>query len=274
MLDKDRDSLIKLLDLYNIVNYTINDDGSVDVNGDVNLNGWGIDDIPFEFNIVGGSFDVSNNFLKSLKGSPKSCDNFKANNCGLANLEFAPLEVKGYFEVSDNYLTSLKGCTKLIRGYFNCSDNYLESLEFGPREVWGDYNCAYNNLKTLKGAPKSGGYFNCSYNELTSLRYMPKLKEKLNCSHNKINSVENLKTSGGLCIVDISNNCLTNADKLVRSLCEFNIDQNFIKIECLIQYCKDYDDFWKTISIVDGIDREDTILKLINKQKLLGLISS
>lgn len=271
---QNRSSLIELLNLYNIVNYSINDDGSVDVNGDVDLNGWGIDVIPFNFNIVSGAFDVSNNFIKSLKGSPKSCDNFKAYNCDLETLEFAPSEVSGYFDVRENKLTTLKGCPKRIKGYFDISDNQLQSLEFGPREVYGDYCCSFNNLITLKGAPKTCGYFNCAHNDLTSLKYMPKLKEKLNCEHNQITSVEHLKTSGGLCYVNISYNKLTNVDRLVRALDEFNIYGNNIEIDSLIKFCIQYDEFWKNVSVVDGENKEDTIIKLKNKQKLLGLIKS
>ena len=43
---------------YGITNYTINGDGSIDVNGNVNLIGYGLTELPLRFNRVGGFLDV------------------------------------------------------------------------------------------------------------------------------------------------------------------------------------------------------------------------
>ena len=56
---------------YNIENYTINPDGSIDVAGDVNLDNMKLTELPLTFNKVTGSFDCVNNNLTSLKGCPK-----------------------------------------------------------------------------------------------------------------------------------------------------------------------------------------------------------
>ena len=48
---------------YGITNYTINQDGSIDVNGSVNLSRENLTKLPLKFNRVSGYFDCSNNQL-------------------------------------------------------------------------------------------------------------------------------------------------------------------------------------------------------------------
>jgi hypothetical protein len=113
-----------------IRNYTVNVDGTVDVNGDVSLSGW-----------------HPANIKEKLTKIP---------------LKFG--KVTGYFSCSSNDLTSLEGSPTHVGDYFNCSANKLTSLEGGPREVGGAFYCQDNNLVTLDGAPKEiGGYFNCGF---------------------------------------------------------------------------------------------------------------
>ena len=56
---------------YNIKNYTINPDGSIDVNGSVDLSQYKLIELPLRFNKITGYFDCSNNNLTSLKGCPR-----------------------------------------------------------------------------------------------------------------------------------------------------------------------------------------------------------
>ena len=67
----NKDEIEEKLKEYKIENYTINDDGSIDVDGDVYLSNKNLTEIPFNFNKVTGDFDCSDNELTSLKGSPK-----------------------------------------------------------------------------------------------------------------------------------------------------------------------------------------------------------
>jgi hypothetical protein len=60
----------KICRKYNIINYTINSDNSVDVDGDVNLWGKKLKSIPLNLNIVNGYFECGYNYLTSLKGCP------------------------------------------------------------------------------------------------------------------------------------------------------------------------------------------------------------
>ena len=56
---------------YNIKNYTINPDGSIDVDGDVSLNYKNLTELPLRFNKVTGYFYCRFNQLTTLKGSPR-----------------------------------------------------------------------------------------------------------------------------------------------------------------------------------------------------------
>ncbi len=81
---------------YNIENYTINPDGSIDVNEDVDLYNKGLTKLPLKFNKVNGDFNCSYNKLTSLEGSP--------------------IEVNGSFYCNNNKLTSFEFSPKIIRG--------------------------------------------------------------------------------------------------------------------------------------------------------------
>ena len=82
---------------YNIIDYTINSDGTVDVNGTVYLKSSLLREIPIQFGAV-GSFYCNHNLLTSLEGCPK--------------------EVKGDFFCENNKLTSLEGCPEKNRWTF------------------------------------------------------------------------------------------------------------------------------------------------------------
>ena len=114
---------------YDITNYSINPDGSIDVEGDLYLYNMNLDKLPLKFNKVNGYFGCSNNNLTSLEG----CPNY----------------VGRWFSCNDNNLTSLKGCPNYIGGTFYCGGNPLESLE----GYNGDYDKLYCDNKdglTLK----------------------------------------------------------------------------------------------------------------------------
>jgi hypothetical protein len=141
---------------YGIENYTINPDGTVDVDDDVDLYGKGLKELPLKFGEVGGHFSCSNNRLTTLEGSPK--------------------EVGGNFFCQYNQLTTLEGAPKLVGDDFVCINNQLTTLEGAPEVVVDSFYCGYNQLTTLEGAPKEvGGGFYCGYNQLTTLEGAPKL---------------------------------------------------------------------------------------------------
>ena len=103
---------------YGIENYTINPDGSIDVNGDVNLWNRGLTELPLTFNKVTGYFNCIYNDLTSLKGSPRWIGgNFSCSRNELTSLEFSPDYVGDDFYCEGNYLTN-NYCDTEIGGYF------------------------------------------------------------------------------------------------------------------------------------------------------------
>jgi len=150
--------------------YTLNEDGSIDVDGDVNLRGMKLSKIPYKYNKVSGNFDCFRNNLTSLEGCPKY--------------------VGKSFDCSHNNLTSLEGCPDYVGGYFDCSRNLLTSLEFAPSKVGSEsFDCSHNNLTSLEGTPSYIRRFICDYNLLTSLEFAPSyvgvLGGSFSCSHQK-----------------------------------------------------------------------------------------
>jgi hypothetical protein len=166
---------------YEIKNYTINDDYTIDVDDSVSFFGISLSKIPLKFNIVSGSFYFSDNNLTTLKGSPKRVVGFfSCNNNRLTTLEGGPESVGGFFSCYDNQLTTLEGSPKEVGGYFYCHNNKLTTLEGCPKAVGGGFDCDNNKLTTLEGGPEYvGGNLNCFDNPLTSRVYKGKVKGSL-----------------------------------------------------------------------------------------------
>ena len=70
LLENQNTINIELLKKCIIGTYIINDDGSIDVDGNVELCRKSLTKIPFKFRNVSGIFDCSTNQLTSLKGAP------------------------------------------------------------------------------------------------------------------------------------------------------------------------------------------------------------
>ncbi len=124
---------------YNINNYSINSDGSIDVEGNVNLSELNLTELPLKFNKVSGYFNCSYNKLTSLKGSPKEVESFfTCYDNKINDLKYAPNRIGGWFDGSVNNLKNLKNSPTCVNLFF-CEGNPLESLE--------GYNNDYNKLE-------------------------------------------------------------------------------------------------------------------------------
>jgi len=141
-----REEVIQVCTRYRIRNYTINDDLSIDVDGDVELDSKNLEYLPVRFNYVSGYFYCNYNELKTLEGCPKT--------------------VGDGFSCAINNLKSLEGCPETVRGYFKCSFNELETLENGPQTVDGDFYCRSNELTDLEHFPEVGGIINIGKNKV------------------------------------------------------------------------------------------------------------
>jgi hypothetical protein len=136
---------------YDIKNYTINSDNSVDVDGGVDFWGKKLESIPLNFNIVNVYFDCGWNYLTSLKGCPvRVGDYFSCYHNNLTSLQYSPQYVEnGNFGCGRNKIESLQYCTELIRGGFSCTNNKLTSLQYHPT-VYGEFWCRYNKINTFE----------------------------------------------------------------------------------------------------------------------------
>jgi len=119
---------------YDINDYTINSDGTIDVVGDVSLNSMNLTKLPLKFGKVDGGFYCYSNNLISLEGCTQS--------------------VSGNFECNHNKLITLEGCPQSVGLDFDCQYNQLTTLEFCPKSVFRDFSFHYNQLKDLYGFPE------------------------------------------------------------------------------------------------------------------------
>jgi hypothetical protein len=106
------------------MNWTLNSDGKVDVDGWVFINNGDLTEIPIKFGKVSKSFYCSNNNLTSLEG--------------------APSEVGGYFNCFNNLLTSLEFTPSYVGGWFDCHNNplkdYFKNIKEEEFKHWGNLN--------------------------------------------------------------------------------------------------------------------------------------
>ena len=143
---ESKEDIHSLCKKYDIRNYTINEDGSIDVDGNVYLNGKKLIELPLKFGKVSGDFSCHFNNLTSLEGSPR--------------------EVGGHFSCGYNQLITLEGSPLSVGGIFNCYGNKLTSLSGISKYIsGGGIYCPYNKLRDVRGV-KDGwrGYIDIDNN--------------------------------------------------------------------------------------------------------------
>ena len=143
---------------YSINNYSINSDGSIDVNGNVNLSEKKLKNIPLKFNKVSGYFNCSYNNLTSLKGSPK--------------------EIGSFFTCYDNNLNDLKYAPNRIGSWFDCSINNLKNLKNSPTST-NLFFCEGNPLESLEGYNNNYDKLSCDNKDALILKTKRKQKLKM-----------------------------------------------------------------------------------------------
>ena len=114
---------------------TKNADGSIDVDGDVDLFNLNLKKLPLKFNKVNGGFYCSNNKLTSIEGAPKHVNrSFMCYGNKLTSLQGAPQYVGISFDCSFNMLTSLDGAPLHVGDTFRCHDNAIDFIEDDVRD--------------------------------------------------------------------------------------------------------------------------------------------
>lgn len=163
--------IIKLCGRWNIRKFTINDDYSIDVIGDVFF-GSPIEsgELPLKFRNVEGNFYCSSIGLTTLKGCPNN--------------------ITGYFDCSSNRLTSLEYSPNFIGDDFLFYNNQISSFDYFPNHINGNIICLRNKLTSFKGCPESiEGNFDCRNNNLTSFKYSPRhINGNFSCQGNDLKS--------------------------------------------------------------------------------------
>ena len=146
----DKQSIIQLCEGYNISYYTINDDGSIDVDGHVSFSNLGLTELPLKFNKVSGDFYCGKNNLTTLKGCPIEVGEiFNCNYNELTSLEYSPIKVGDDFCCTHNNLTDLKGCPEKVGGVFLITDNNITDLKEFPKSVGGDTYLLSNPIGSI-----------------------------------------------------------------------------------------------------------------------------
>ena len=242
-----REGVIEVCERHRIKNYTINDDLSIDVDGDVYLVDKGLEYLPLKFNYVSGSFYCYKNELKSLKGCPQTVGtNFECSYNKLKTLEGCPQTVGGYFDCFGNELKSLEGCPQTVFGYFNCGGNELKSLEGCPQTVSGDFYCNSNILETFEGSPKVvGGDFMCNNNELKDLEHFPEVSDYINIDINPVyllvyTFIENEETDSFMIEDFIDYEIVRNRDTVMLDRLQTFIRDNDLEMPDLEEIKKHY----------------------------------
>lgn len=101
-----KEAIANWLDMRQIKNYTISNNLTVNVDGEVDISNCLLSTIPVQFGIVTGYFDCSHNQLNSLKG--------------------APHEVHSTFDCSYNWLSSLDYLPKNVNNKIYCLYNKIQ----------------------------------------------------------------------------------------------------------------------------------------------------
>lgn len=134
----NKEDIQRWLIKHDIKNFTILEDNSINVKGDVKLSNLleNLSKLPVNFNEVDGDFDISDNVLTSIEGSPQ--------------------KVSGDFKAHKNEINSLKGGPKEVGKNFIILKNNIRSLENAPSVVGDDFICSHNPLNDLEGIKNVG----------------------------------------------------------------------------------------------------------------------
>ena len=150
MTDKE---IGKICERFNITNYSINNDKSIDVDDDVDFmdlySDSYLEEFPINFNVINGEFNCFANKLNSLKG--------------------APTEIHGDFDAGINNLNSLEYFPKYIKGNIFLRSNNLESLKFLPKNINGVLDIANNNIRNFSYFPNVKEIFYLNNNPIQKL---------------------------------------------------------------------------------------------------------
>lgn len=116
----------------NIANFTINEDGTVDVAGDVILKSYKGSTLPVQFGIVHDGFSIQDSNLTSFVGAPRSVGKwFNGVNTKVSSIAGMPSYIGQGLGIWNTRIHSLSGIHKVVRvckGHFSCNKNVTHIL--------------------------------------------------------------------------------------------------------------------------------------------------
>ncbi len=129
MFENRENGIHRICREWGIENYTINSDGSIDVDNTVLLWDKNLENLPLQFRRVGENFNCNNNKLTTLEGAPEYIGlEFWCNNNRLTTLEYAPKYIRGSFFCWNNRLTDLEHFPEYVGGGVYIHDNPIYSI--------------------------------------------------------------------------------------------------------------------------------------------------
>ncbi len=142
---------------YEIENYTINSDGSIDIHDYFTI--YNSDKLPpLKFNKIELSFALSDVKLETLENLPKYVGGFyDVSYNKLTSLEGFPLEVGTDIDVSENKLTNLEGIVSEVNGDLACESNKITTLKGFPMVIHGNLVLRNNPIKVIDSSIEVGG---------------------------------------------------------------------------------------------------------------------
>lgn len=179
------------------IKYSINPNGSVNINGTLNLRHKQFTDgeIPVKINYASGVL-VDNCGLKSIKNLPRKISETYSD------------DISGYYWINENEIESLIGCPKKVKRFI-ASNNKIKSLEGAPEYVHDACILNDNNIESMEYCPKYIGLtLHIWNNPIKSIIGIPP-DLMVDCSEWKTNrSITNYKVEDGIYRFEISKDIL------------------------------------------------------------------
>lgn len=157
----NQEKIANWLKTNNITNFTINEDSTVAVDGDLILDGLRHTKLPVKFNTVSGSVSLVAALLETLEGLPDEVGgDLNISSLKLKSMEGFPTKVHGDVHLGKTNVASSTGGSKLAHVGGDLIFHHYDADSFIglPEYVGGDFivtDCP--SLKSLKGMPKEIG---------------------------------------------------------------------------------------------------------------------
>lgn len=188
---------------FNYVPSSIDEDGTINISGNLNLDFCRYESLPIKFGTVTEDLINHDSKLKYLWNFPKRVEgSVEMTGSNIKSLSGCPEWIGEHLFVGGTKITSLKGIAKYIGGNVHFAGSNLKSLEGLQDKLEGDLHTEATKLKSLKGSPKTiMGVFNASSTPITSLEGGPEwVGDGYHVCNTKITSFKGLAKyiNGGL----------------------------------------------------------------------------